>query len=181
MLKRVMKGDANFGLALNFSPIIIKIGPIRQALINKRNIMNIYIASSAKNLHGVRLLRDALTARGHTVLDWTAMAPPLPDYLSPEERRMALDSDERGEIFDFCAKASTGAQALIYFGPAGQDAACEVGMAWAAGVPTIGLAAPTEKPGLILNRAVRFWAAGLEECLATIENMDKSIAAGHNG
>ncbi len=50
-------------------------------------------------------------------------------------------------------------------------AACEVGMAWAAGVPTIGLAAPTEKPGLILNRAVRFWAADIEECLAVIEDM----------
>lgn len=143
--------------------------------------MKIYIASSARNLHGVQLLRNALTERGHQVLDWTALAPPLPEHLSPEERRMALDSDERGEIFDFCAQACTSAQALIYFGPAGQDAACEVGMAFAAGVPTIGLAAPTEKPGLILGRAVRFWAADINACLKAIETLDTpthSLAGG---
>lgn len=133
--------------------------------------MNIYIASSARNLHGVHLLRDALIARGHRILDWTALAPPLPDHLSQEERRQALDSDERGEIFDFCSGACLKAEALIYLGPAGQDAACEVGMAYAAGVPTIGLAAPTEKPGLILNRAIRFWAADVPMCLDIVEQI----------
>ena len=135
--------------------------------------MNIYIASSARNLHGVQLLRDALIERGHNILDWTALAPPLPEHLSPEERRLALDSDERGEIFDFCAKACREADALIYLGPAGQDAACEVGMAYAAGVPTIGLAAPVEKPGLILNRAVTFWAADVYGCLKIIDRIKK--------
>ncbi|UQZ90594.1 translation initiation factor 2 [Deltaproteobacteria bacterium Smac51] len=135
--------------------------------------MKIYIASSARNLHGVQLLRDALTERGHHILDWTALAPPLPDHLSPEERRLALDSDERGDIFAFCSKACMEAEALIYLGPAGQDAACEVGMAYAAGVPTIGLAAPTEKPGLILNRAVRFWASDVQACLEIIDRIKK--------
>jgi nucleoside 2-deoxyribosyltransferase len=139
--------------------------------------MDIYIASSARNLHGVQLLRNLLSGRGHRVLDWTALAPPLPDHLSPEERRMALDSDERGEIFAFCAKACKEADALIYLGPAGQDAACEVGMAFAAGVPTIGLAAPTEKPGLILNRAIRHWAANIEDSLKLIDSLAARRAA----
>ena len=138
--------------------------------------VNIYIASSARNLHGVQLLRDALIERGHHILDWTALAPPLPDHLSPEERRSALDSDERGEIFDFCANACLRAEVLIYLGPAGQDAACEVGMAYASGVTTIGLAAPTEKPGLILNRAIKFWAADVHMCLKII---DQIKAGGH--
>lgn len=135
--------------------------------------MNIYIASSARNLHGVQLLRDALIGRGHHILDWTAYAPPLADHLSPEERRRALDSDERGEIFEFCSRACTQADVLIYLGLAGQDAACEVGMAYAAGVPTIGLAAPTEKPGLILNRAIRHWAKDAGECLDLVDKLKK--------
>lgn len=138
--------------------------------------MNVYIASSARNLHGVQLLRDALAERGHRILDWTALAPPLPDHLSPEERRRALDSDERGEIFDFCSKACREADVLIYLGPAGQDAACEVGIAYAAGIPTIGLAAPTEKPGLILNRAVSFWAADVRDCLDLVERLKSADA-----
>lgn len=133
--------------------------------------MNIYIASSARNLHAVQLLRDALIERGHNMRDWTALAPPLPEHLSPEERRLALDSDERGEIFDFCARACREVDALIYLGPAGQDAACEVGMAYAAGVTTIGLAAPVEKPGLILNRAIKHWAADVYGCLEIIDQI----------
>ena len=140
--------------------------------------MNIYIASSARNMHGVRLLRDALTARGHQILDWTALAPPLAEHLSPEERRAALDSDERGNIFEFCEQACRNrADLLIYLGPAGQDAACEVGMAYVAGVPIIGLAAPTEKPGLILSRAVTVWAGDVDACLAEVEQRASLIKA----
>ena len=92
--------------------------------------LTIYIASSFRSLHAVHLLRDALTERGHTVMDWSKLAPPLPADMLPEERRAALDSDERGNIFRFCTHACGGvADLVIYLGPAGQDSACEVGMA----------------------------------------------------
>ena len=120
--------------------------------------MNIYIASSWRNKHAVCLLRDALQDVGHIVRDWTTLAPPLPDDMSVEERRAVLDSDIRGDIFDFCADAcGGGVDLVIYLGPAGQDAACEVAMAFASGVPVIGLAGPLEKPGLILSRCVGRW------------------------
>ena len=119
--------------------------------------MKIYIASSFKNLHGVHLLRDLLAAQGHELLDWSALAPPLPDDMPPEERRQILDSDERGEIFDFCAQACKSADLVIYLGPAGQDAAAEVGVAYASGVPVLGLVGPLEAPGLILTRCVGKW------------------------
>ena len=135
--------------------------------------MRIYIASSARNMHGVQLLRDSLEERGHQILDWTAYAPPLADHLSPEARRLALDSDERGEIFALCAKACMEADLLIYLGAAGQDAACEVGMAYAAQVPVLGLAAPTEKPGLILTRAVSVWFQDVKSLLAHIEKIQR--------
>ena len=136
--------------------------------------MKIYIASSARNFHGVQLLRDLLETKGHKVLDWTALAPPLDDHLSPEARRMALDSDERGDIFEFCALSCSTADLLIYLGASGQDAACEIGIGFAAGIPIIGLAAPTEKPGLIMTRVVSLWVRNHKECLMAIEQLEKT-------
>lgn len=130
--------------------------------------MKIYIASSFKNLHAVHLLRDQLQKMGHDVLDWSALAPPLPEGMPPEARRTLLDSDERGEIFDFCARACMEADAVIYMGPAGQDAAAEVGIAYASGVPVLGLAGPLEAPGLILTRCVRQWFNRVEPLLAEL-------------
>jgi hypothetical protein len=140
------------------------------------NVLDIYIASSARNLHAVQTLRDALQERGHTVLDWTKFAPPLPDSMSPEERRAALDTDERGEIFGFCAQACAGADLVLYLGPSGQDAACEVGMAYVAGVPVFGLAGPLEAPGLILSNAVRKWVADTAKLLVAVEIFAKENA-----
>lgn len=120
--------------------------------------MKIYIATSWRNVHACCLLRDTLLDCGYDVLDWTQKAPPLPDDMGLEERRSILDSDIRGDIFDFCAGAcGGGADLVIYLGPAGQDAACEVALAYASGTPVIGLAGPLEKPGLILSRCVGRW------------------------
>ena len=128
--------------------------------------MKIYIASSFKNLHAVHLLRDQLTSQGHQVLDWSALAPPLPEGMAPNIRRQLLDSDERGEIFTFCAAACGQADLVIYLGPAGQDAAAEVGIAYAHGVPVLGLAGPLEAPGLILTRCVKQWFTQVNQLLA---------------
>lgn len=133
--------------------------------------LSIYIASSARNLHAVELLYRALQDRGHQALDWTRLAPPLPDSMPLEERRAALDADERGEIFAFCAEACGRADLVIYLGPAGQDAACEVGMAYVSGVPVIGLRGPLEAPGLILARAVTWWAADMQELFEVVEGL----------
>ena len=130
--------------------------------------MKIYIASSFKNLHGVHLLRNELAKRGHTVLDWSALAPPLPDDMPLDARRALLDSDERGEIFDFCEQACQEADTVIYMGPAGQDAAAEVGIAYASNVRVLGLAGPLEAPGLILSRCVSQWFANIGDLLAAV-------------
>ena len=131
--------------------------------------MNIYIASSFKNLHAVHLLRDQLVRQGHQVLDWSALAPPLPEGMPPETRRRLLDSDERGDIFSFCLDACLHSDLVIYLGPAGQDAAAEVGLAYAGNVPVLGLAGPLEAPGLILTRCVKQWFTQAEALLASLE------------
>lgn len=133
--------------------------------------LTIYIASSFRSLHAVHLLRDALVERSHKVLDWTKFAPPLPEGMSPEKRRMALDSDERGDIYAFCTEACGRADLVIYLGPAGQDAACEVGMAAVSGVPVFGLAGRLEVPGLIMTRAVTRWCADVDELLLAVEGL----------
>lgn len=118
---------------------------------------SLYIASSFKNFHAVQLLRDLFQAYGFIVYDWTAFTPPLPDDMTPEERRKALDTDERGEIFSFCAEACGRVDLVIYLGQSGQDAGVEVGIAHNAGVPIFGLAGPLERTGLMLSKAVTRW------------------------
>lgn len=132
-------------------------------------MMTVYIASSFRNLHGVHLLQRGMEDLGCRVLDWTRYAPPLPEHLTPEERRAALDADERGEIFEFCAQACGMADLVIYLGQAGQDAACEVGMAHVAGVPVYGLAGPLERPGTILARAVSRWFDDVHSLLLAVD------------
>ena len=132
--------------------------------------MKIYIASSFKNLHGVHLLRNKLGQLGHQVLDWSALAPPLPEGMPTETRRQLLDSDERGDIFRFCTQACREADLVIYLGPAGQDAAAEVGIAYASNIPVYGLAGPLEAPGLILTRCVQKWFSQVEPLLEELSN-----------
>jgi hypothetical protein len=136
--------------------------------------MNIYIISSFRNLPAVLLLRDSLRELGHEVADFTSKAPPLPDSMTMEERRAALDSDERGDIFRFCAEACKSSDLCVYVGPAGQDAACEVGIAWASGVPVYALTSPLEKPGVILDGCIARWftePSMLVAALVTIESL----------
>jgi len=131
----------------------------------------VYIASSFRNLHAVQMLRDTLKKGGHVILDWSAYAPPLSDTMTPEERRATLDADERGEIFDFCTMACAQADLAIYLGPSGQDSACEVGIAYNAGVPVYGLAGALEKPGTIMHRAVSRWFPDTRSLLAAVNTL----------
>lgn len=133
--------------------------------------MKIYIASSFRNLPAVLLFRDILRDFGHTVIDFSSKAPPLPQHLPLAERLAALDSDERGQIFKFCADACGSVDLVVYLGPAGQDAACEVGMAYAAGVPVFGVVGPLEIPGLILNRCVLRWFSEFGPFLDAVKDL----------
>jgi hypothetical protein len=131
--------------------------------------LTIYIASSFRNLHAVHMLADQLREAGHSILDWTEFAPPLPADMRPDDRRAALDSDESGRIFAFCTEACGTADLVIYLGAAGQDSGTEVGIAYNAGVPVYGLSGPLEAPGLILARAVSRWFSKPGELLAAVE------------
>ena len=116
----------------------------------------VYISSSYRNISAIRLLTKILKEAGHCVLDWTPRAMP-PSGLTPSERRTWLDTSAREETFAFCSSACASVDVVIYLGDSGQDAGVEVGMAWTAGVPVLGVAGPFEKPGPMLSEAVSAW------------------------
>ena len=110
--------------------------------------MKIYIAGAHQNIHAMRLLADVLTSAGHRVL----------------QRRNWRDTNVKANIFAFCSSACASVDLVIYMGEAGQDAGVEVGIAWAAGVPVLGIAGPLEEPGAMLSCAVSAWIT-LDELL----------------
>lgn len=135
--------------------------------------LKIYIASSFKHLHGVRLLGRELNRLGCQILDWTEKATPPPG-LTPAERRIWMDTDVAGgEVFEFCKNACMTADLVIYYGASGQDAGVEVGIAVASGVPVLGIRGPLEGPGLMLHGAVTVWVEQAEDAIDIIEEVLK--------
>lgn len=125
--------------------------------------MKIYICSSSKNLESVRALRDELTGHGHFVLDWTTT---LPDC--GKERERVKDADPAGSTFTFCSTACAQVDLLVYLGPAGQDAGCELGMAYTSGIPVWAVPGKGECLGLMAKGCVSRWfmdAADVSEAL----------------
>lgn len=132
--------------------------------------MNIYIASSYRNIHLVRLLRDRLALCGHAIVDWTAFVPSFQSGYSAAQRKKLFDSSLYRDTFQFCVTACASVDCLVYVGPAGQDAGCEVGIAYAEGIPVVGLAGPMEEPGLILHHCVSRWFHEIEPLLTYLED-----------
>lgn len=130
--------------------------------------LTIYIAASFRHMHAVRLLARELRRLGCRILDWTAKAAPPPG-LTAAQRRIWMDTDRGGEVYEFCRAACTTADLVIYFGESGQDAGVEVGMAAASGVPVLGIRGPLESPGLMLHGAIAAWTEDACQALAVIE------------
>ncbi len=138
------------------------------------NRLTVYTASSFRHLHAVRLLNRELRQRGFVVLDWTEKAAP-PEGLTAAQRREWMDTDRGGEVFAFCMGACRDADLVIYVGTAGQDAGVEVGMAYAFGVPVLGLRGPLESPGLMLHGAGCVWVDGTDRLLEVLEALPRLL------
>lgn len=133
--------------------------------------MTIYIASSWKNQHGVEMLTALLREKGHEVISWIEnnygegfAASGLADF----EEWIKTDGAERA--FQFDIKGAQTADLVIYYGPAGKDAAAEVGMAYSRGIPIIGLSAKGEDFGLMRKMMIG-WCNRYDQIFKSIENV----------
>lgn len=133
--------------------------------------MHIYIASSFKHKHGVRLLSDKLRSLGCNIFDWTEKASPPPG-LTSAERRIWMDTDiNGGQVYEFCHKACVNSDLVIYYGASGQDAGVEIGLAKASNVPILGIRGPLESAGLMLHGSVLVWVDEIDDALQIIESV----------
>lgn len=92
----------------------------------------VYIASSWRNAHGVELLTDELRRMGLFVTSWVEH-----NFLE-DHNQVAKDMDFETWVhspfgrskFDFDTAGAMNCDLFIYYAPAGQDACCELGLAW---------------------------------------------------
>jgi len=133
--------------------------------------MKIYIASSWKNQHAVEMLTGILRVFGHEVVSFVERA------VTDEGRgNLAFDvdkwieSDDGLDKFKFDLKGATTSDLVVYIGPSGTDAWAEVGAAWMARVPILGLWAKGENAGL-MRRMMTGWYNNFQDLLDVIQDL----------
>lgn len=134
--------------------------------------MKIYIASSWKNQHAVEMLTAMLRENHHEVISWVENNygenhNHVTKKFSFEEW---VNSPEANQSLEFDTNGATKSDMVIYLGPSGKDACAEVGAAWAAGVPVIGLFAKGEDLGL-MRKMMTKWYSRYTEVLTAVEQI----------
>jgi len=133
--------------------------------------MKIYIASSWKNQHGVEMLTALLREKGYEVISW------IENNFGELEsiKEMSFDEWVWTERADRCFKFDTdgamNCDLLIYYGPAGQDASAEAALAFAKGIPVLGLHAKGENLGL-MRKMMKSWSINIPDLLTQVEMYD---------
>jgi hypothetical protein len=127
----------------------------------------VYIASSWKNVHAVKMLTDILREMGYAVIAFTEQGK----INDPEKVKMPFEewvwSEDGEKTFIFDTMGATKSDAVIYIGPSGCDAWAEIGAAWASGIPVVGLHAKGEQIGV--NRRMVQWVDGVKELLYCLD------------
>jgi len=130
--------------------------------------MQIYIASSWKNQHAVEMMTALLRDRGHEVLSFVENnygEGHGPD--KPVNFEEWVQTEQAYSSFVYDTTGATSSDLVIYIGPSGTDAWAEVGMAWAAGVPVLGLWAKGEQAGLM--RMIVGWRDRYQDLLKLVD------------
>jgi len=120
--------------------------------------MKIYIASSWKNQHAVDMLTAELRRMGHEVLSFVEKRMEQESKVAAGETSVDewISSDEWREKFEYDTTGATKSDLVVYIGPSGTDAWAEVGAAWGAGVPVLGLWSKGEPAGLMRRMVTWF-------------------------
>lgn len=133
--------------------------------------MKIYIASSWKNAHAVEMLTELLRIEGHIVLSFVEN-----NYGEGHAAKKPMDfekwvlTDKAQSSFDYDTNGAMYSDLVIYISPSGKDAAAEVGMAYAKGVPILGLYAKGEDFGL-MRKMMLVWYERYTDLLDAVKQL----------
>ena len=112
--------------------------------------MKIYIASSWKNVHAVEMLTIMLRERGHEIKSFVEN-----NYgeghgaIKPINFELWVQTEKAQQSFLYDTEGAMYSDLVIYISPSGKDAAAECGIAYAKGIPILGLYAKGEDFGLM--------------------------------
>jgi hypothetical protein len=138
--------------------------------------MIIYIASDKSKTAQVQLLKRALEFRGHEVFTRIDRSV-LPS--TPLALKMWLKTSEAQIRIERCVAAAMSAAVMIYVGPAGADAAAEIGLAFASGTEILGLSSSlAQEPMTIMRKLVKQWFADVDFMLNFIDTYYKEKSFG---
>ncbi len=135
--------------------------------------MKIYIASSWKNQHTVEMLTALLREQNHEVISWVEnnYGEGHNHVTKNFDFETWVNSDESWQSFDFDTNGAATCDLFIYVGPSGKDAAAECGIAWAKGIPMIGLYAKGEDFGLMRKMFLK-WYSKYTELLEAVNEFN---------
>lgn len=147
--------------------------------------MKVYIASSWRNAHGVELLTEQLRSIGCDVASW--IENNYGENHNHVTKRMDFEqwvaSGDSLDSFWFDTAHAQTCDLFIWYGPAGMDAAAELGMAYSAGqgyFPKLiwGLWAKGENLGL-MRRAVARWFSRPGDLVAAVRELSELKNCNH--
>lgn len=141
--------------------------------------MKVYIAASWKHQHAVEMLTAMLRERACEVFSFVENNHgENPDAKMKDKKPIPFEewvwSESGRRSFDFDTRWAMGADLVIYIGPSGKDAAAELGMAYARGVPIHGLYAKGEDFGLM--RRIVEWHFDFKSLLEAVCQLAKKWA-----
>jgi len=136
--------------------------------------MKIYIASSWKNQHTVEMLTVFLREAGHEVLSFVEnnYGENHNHITKKFDFETWVNSTESNQSFMYDSEGVMKSDLVIYISPSGKDAAAECGMAYAKGIPIIGLYAKGEDFGL-MRKMMMGWFERYTDVLNAVIEFEK--------
>ena len=134
--------------------------------------MKIYVASSWKNQHAVEMLTALLREQGHEVLSFVEN-----NYGEGHSANKPIDFEKwihtknAESSFFYDTNGAMRSDVIIYISPSGKDAAAECGMAYAKGIPIIGLYAKGEDFGL-MRKMMTIWCERYTDLLDVVHQIE---------
>jgi hypothetical protein len=135
--------------------------------------MKIYIASSWRNQHAVEMLTALLRNMEIEVLSFVEFNQSIglrEDNLPVDEW---INSEGAEKAFKYDTESAMNCDLLIYIAPSGKDAFAETGMAYARGIPILGLWAKGEEIG-IAGKMITYWFYSYYALLAKVSQIHKA-------